>query len=238
MAQWRLSARGVGVVLTTALFVAGATLAAQPAKGPKKTFRSLSPGNRRQPPRPVRARSGPGRTLGVGTIQYDNDIPFSRDGLGFGVGNRFNAGFQNPHSVASVSFRRGGAANTTAQVAIVPVPLTTVLGSGILSGLPPSTVGSMVWVLPLQNPVVGHSGSFLAGLLNAYTGACAGNTMLGAPCDGVALTAGTMDPGMGFHAVRIYPVPGTTGVDIPNRNAIFRVTGDNLPVELMGLSVE
>jgi hypothetical protein len=238
MSEWWLSTRGIGVALATALFLGGTTLAGPPANGPKKSLRSRLPGAKGQPLRPVRALAGPGRTLGVGTIQYDNDIPFSRDGLGFGVGNRFNAGFQNPHSVASVSFRRGGAANTTAQVAIVPVPLTTVLGSGLLSGLPPSTAGSMVWVLPLQNPVVSHSGSFLAGLLNDYTGACAGNTMLGAPCDGVALTAGTMDPGMGFHAVRIYPVLGTSGVDIPSRNAIFRVTGDNLPVELMGLSVE
>jgi hypothetical protein len=219
------------------VLVAGATFASPPEQDPD-TFRL--PWKKGKRPDAVRADPKRPRASGVGTLQYDNDTPFSRDGLGVGVGNRFNLGVQDPHSVATVSFRRGGAAGTTAAVAIIQVPLTTTqfLGSGQLTGLPPSTNGSMVWVLPLQNPVVGHNGPFIAGLLNDYAGACAGNTMLGAPCDGVALTQGNVDPGMGFHAVRVLPVFGTLGQNIPNRNAIFRVTGNNLPVELMNLRVE
>ena len=53
----------------------------------------------------------------------------------------------------------------------------------------------------------------------------------------MALSAGTMDPGMGFHGVRA-STAATTGVDLGNQNAIFRVTGDNLPVELISLGVE
>ena len=96
----------------------------------------------------------------------------------------------------------------------------------------------MLWVVPPTAPVVAHNGSFIGGVGQYFQGpGCVTNTMLGAPCVGVALTAGSMDPGMGFHAVRVF-TPTTTGVDVPSKNAIFRVTGDNLPVELMGLGIE
>jgi hypothetical protein len=45
-----------------------------------------------------------------------------------------------------------------------------------------------------------------------------------------------MDPGMGFHAV---VVNGSMYTAIaPAKNAIIRVIGGNVPVELMDLSVE
>jgi hypothetical protein len=93
------------------------------------------------------------------------------------------------------------------------------------------------------------NGPFIAGVHNTpFTGSgCPANSMLNGTCDGVALSAGTMDPGLGFHAFRI-PLAGmtfsppttmvTAGVaPIAGGNALFRATGDNLPVELMELSV-
>jgi hypothetical protein len=190
----------------------------------------------------VVAAPSAGRTSAtVGTLQYDNDVPFSRDTTGLVVGNRFNVGVVDPHSIASVSFRLAGAGTSAALIYIFDVNPTAMtlgfLGGGLLPGIPLATSGTMLWVFPLSTPVVGHTGSFLGVLHNSNNVTCATQTMLGALCDGVALTSGIVDPGLGFHAVRAF-TPATSGVDIPGRNAIVRVTGDNLPVELMSLDIE
>jgi hypothetical protein len=60
----------------------------------------------------------------------------------------------------------------------------------------------------------------------------------------VALTAGNGDPHaarVNFTSTNFVPTIATvasTGADIPNVNAIFRVTGKNLPVELMQFEVD
>jgi hypothetical protein len=227
---------GTGLTLAAALLASGATPVARPAaRKATRPFPVVEKARRHSAAREASVRKAHAPSS-VGTIQYDNDIPFSRDGNAIFVGNVFNAGVQDPHSIAAVSLRRGGAAGTTVLVGVFGVPIIT-LGYGSTGGLPATTAGTMVVAFNLQAPVVSHSGPFIAAALNDYNGGCAGNTMLGAPCDGPALSAGTMDPGMGFHAVRLYAT-GTSGVPIPSRNAIIRVTGDNLPVELMGLSFE
>lgn len=235
----RMCSTNAAVVVCLLALPPLATRADQPAT----QRRSLLPGRPGRVLRPGKAITASSRRAPgvVGTLQYDNDIPFQRDGSANVIGNRFNTGFSNPHSIASFSFRPGGAAGgfwIGGVLDVNPTAMTlTTIGAAVFTGIPPGTVGSMVFVVPLSTPVVGHSGSFLGGVANYPVGSgCPANTMLGAPCNGVALSAGTMDPGMGLHGVRVN-TPATTGVNIP-QNAIFRVTGDNLPVELMRLGVE
>jgi hypothetical protein len=190
----------------------------------------------------------------VGTLQYDNDTPFRRepttDHL---IGNQFTGA--DPHSVASVSFR---VAQNYASGVVVSLWDPDGMGGATrlfqqyVSGIPNGatmTVTMFTAVAPLTMALTGQSGPFIAGVHNTYfTGmGCPSNSMLNGTCDGVALSAGTMDPGMGFHAFRV-PLSGMTSVPpttmvpagvapIPGGNALFRVTGDNLPVELMEFGV-
>ena len=186
----------------------------------------------------------------VGTIMYDNNTPFNRDGtLDGSVGNRFTDGVMDPHSIASVSFRVAG--NYATSVVMSIWDPNTVAGSAsvmtrfIVNGVGVGTTATAATVVaPLAVPITGHSGSFIAGIRNTAYAPCSGNTSLNSTCDGVALTAGGGAP----HAARLNFVSGTfiptvavlatSGVPIAGVNAIFRVTGDNLPVELMRLEVE
>jgi hypothetical protein len=194
--------------------------------------------------------AGGGASRAVGTITYDNNTPFNRDGsLNGMVGNRFTDGVMDPHSIASVSFRVAG--NYLSSVVMSIWDPNTVAGSaqimtrfvvsGVNSG---STATAGTAVAPLTVPITGHNGSFIAGIRNTAYSPCSGNAGLNTTCDGVALTAGSGTP----HAVRLnFTNPSfvptiatlsTSGVPISGVNAIFRVTGDNLPVELMRLEVE
>ena len=200
----------------------------------------------------------------VGTLTYDNNVPFSRHGSDNGtVGNLFNAGFLDPHSIANVSFRLAGNYGSPSlggsmymtiwdqnpgsfmllhRVNVAGLPFLTTMGGG--GG---GTITMFTAMAPLAPPIVGHNGAFVGGLHQTFFNACAGNVALNTTCDGVALTMGGVDPGMGFHAIRvpfatemftpvITTVPGA-GTVIPTTNAIFRATGDNLPVELMNFDV-
>lgn len=190
----------------------------------------------------------------VGTLQYDNNVPFRRDPATDNViGNQFLGA--DPHSIASVSFRV--AQNYSSGVIVSAwnpdgMGGATRLFQQYVSGIPNGATMSVTMftaMAPLTMALTGLNGPFIAGVHNtAFTGnGCPGNSMLNGTCDGVAVTAGTMDPGQGFHAFRIPLVGGTFippttmvagGVaPIAGINAIFRVTGDNLPVELMELSV-
>jgi len=195
-----------------------------------------------------------GTNRAVGTIMYDNNTPFDRDGTLNGmVGNRFTDSVTDPHSIASVSFRVAGNylssvvmsiwdPNTVAGSAQI---MTRFIVSGVNSG---ATATAGTAVAPLTVPITGHSGSFIAGIRNTAYGLCSGNTALNSTCDGVALTVGVPPEGTSGHAVRLnfadpLFVPSvatlsTSGVSFQGVNAIFRATGDNLPVELMRLEVE
>jgi hypothetical protein len=190
----------------------------------------------------------------VGTLQYDNNVPFRRDPATDNViGNQFLGG--DPHSIASVSFRV--AQNYSGGVIVSAwnpdgMGGATRLFQQYVSGIPNGatmTVTMFTAMAPLTMALTGLNGPFIAGVHNtAFTGnGCPANSMLNGTCDGVALSAGTMDPGQGFHAFRI-PLAGGTFIPpttmvpggvaaIPGVNALFRTTGDNLPVELMDLSV-
>ena len=195
----------------------------------------------------------------VGTITYDNNVPFQRDSQVDGmVGNRFVPGV-DPHTLTTVTFRVAGNYLTSVVASVWQPGAGTVsnLRRWIVNGVPSggtATAGTVVAPVATgggtPTPITGHSGSFLAGIRNtAYTGlACAPpSTGLNTTCDGVALTQGTSTIGNGLNGVRI---PFTSGAFVPtlttfpsggmdfSQNAIMRATGDNLPVELMNFSID
>jgi hypothetical protein len=213
------------------------------------------------PPNPARtAGASPGvakaaahvvhSPLGSGTIQYDNDTPFNRLGTDGGtVGNRFNPG-AGTHSVATVSFAVAGNYANSVVMTIWDINAGTaqVLARELVTGIPQSPASALRFTAAVATPVVGHSGSFIAGIRNTDYDPCAGSTNLGSTCDGVALTQGTSPPPpVASRAARIPFTSGvfvptitqvnSTGSNIPGVNAIFRVTGDNLPIELMEFTV-
>lgn len=180
----------------------------------------------------------------VGTVIYDNNIPVSRDGtLNQPIGNNVN---DHPamHSIMSVSYKLAGCYVTPYPGALVHIhdinpTLMTAMQLIQFSGMagPGNNCNAAALysgVLPV--PLLNQTGPFFAGIHNTNFGGCNGMTGIGGTCEGVALTAGTMDPGLGFHGVRVNGIMYTALV--PAKNAIFRVTGDNLPVELMGFGVK
>ena len=199
---------------------------------------------------------------GSGTISYDNNTPFARNGSDGGtVGNLFNTA-PDPHGVATASFRMAGnyiSANATTGSIVMTIwdqePASVMLLSRVnvtnAPGVPyggSANITMFTVMVPLPAPINAHNGAFIGGLHNTEYGACAGNVALNSTCDGVAMTMGGVDPGMGFHGIRV-PfatanfVPTVTtvaspGVALGNVNAIFRVTGDNLPVELMSFGID
>jgi len=183
----------------------------------------------------------------VGTITYDDNIPVARDGTSnVPVGNLFVAPWvpAGAHSIAKVTFRLAGCFTTPYVGAralvhdINPTAMTVMQLAAFSAGAGPGVNcnGAALYTGMLPAPIMGHTGPFFAGILNTPFAGCAGNTMVGGTCEGVALSMGGVDPGMGFHGAR---VNGAGYVVLaPARNAIFRVTGDNLPVELMGFGVK
>lgn len=250
-----MTVRGMAV-LACALAVAVAATGESGAEQRRKAARRVPAGS--SVPR-VKATLRPatgGRVPSVvGTLQYDDDIPFRRepttDHL---IGNEFLA--PDPHSIASISFRMAQNYYTGAIASgWAPDGMggATRLFQLYVTGIPNGatmTVTMFTAAAPLTMALVGLNGPFIAGVHNTpYTGGgCPTASGLNGTCDGVALSAGTVDPGMGFHAFRV-PLAGMTFVPpttmvpggvvpVPGGNALFRVTGDNLPVELMGLSVQ
>ena len=235
------------------LIVVAATLLLMPpqanAANPSRT--SDQPGS----PAGVHVEAVGSHTRAVGTIQYDNDTPFRRmTNTADLVGNRFS-GLVDPHSIASVSFRlaQNYAGSVIMSIWEPNTGQATRLRQTIVTGVPATTVTSVLITHALATPITGHSGSFIAGIHNtAYTGfGCPSNSSLNGTCDGVAVTVGVSSAKrtvLGFQGAYIDLVPGSvflppttnvasTGVNFP-ANAIFRVTGDNLPVELMSFNAE
>ncbi|MEM6795570.1 MAG: hypothetical protein AAF725_16445 [Acidobacteriota bacterium] len=201
-----------------------------------------------------------GSRFGVGTITFDNNVPFERDGQVDGlIGNQFDPA--GTHSISSVSFKVAGNYVTGGSTGSIVMTLWDVNAASVqllqrqnitnAPGIPFGGTGLITNVtvsVPLTAAVMNHTGAFIGGLRNTAYAACGGSTALNSTCDGVALTEGATDPGQGFNAVRVpftsgafipsLTTFGSAGTAIPNRNAIFRATGDNLPVELMSFEVQ
>lgn len=189
---------------------------------------------------------------GSGTQQFDNNTPFRRLGtLGGTVGNRFEVGGAIAHSVATVEFAAAGNYATSVVMTVWDINPGTamVLLRTQLTGIDQSPAAAARFSAMLAPPVVGHVGSFIAGLRNSDYGPCNGDQALASTCDGVALTQGAAGGGgpvfraarVAFNSTVFVPTinqVNSQGADIAGVNAIFRVTGDNLPVELMQFEVE
>ena len=176
----------------------------------------------------------------VGTVQYDTGVAnVNRVSNADVVGNRFNTGFVDPHSIATVTLQMGGVfSGTNLSVFGAPAGSTApVLTSALISGLP---VGALTPVV-LGLPVTGHSGTFMVGVDQSGTSTTPSTTFGHVAVD-------INDAGFGFHGMSIIQGGGggynaspmvlnAAGGQVPF-NAILRTTGDNLPVELMRLGVE
>lgn len=193
------------------------------------------------------------KSRAIATIQYDSGVAHNfRSGSGQVVGNQFNTGFADPHTLTSVTVEINGSFGGVA-VDIFGAPtgssaplLTSVAFSGSLN---------TPVVLPIPNattpaPLTGLSGSFLAGVDQSGTFSVIDSTYNGVAVD-------INDAGFGFHGMVIdggggggfNPAPlvcsaGTsvttfscTGSMVPF-NTIIRMTGNSLPVELMSFTLQ
>jgi hypothetical protein len=171
----------------------------------------------------------------VGTVQYDTGTPhFLRDNWGGVVGNNFNTGFGNPHTISVATFSMNGTFAFT-PVRIYNAPSGTfapVLAGTTFAGLP---IGTLVqWDI---NPnIAGHNGQFLGGVQQSGSFSTIDSTFVGVQVDI------NNDGVHGFHAMNINLSgsgfnPNAT-VGGAQFNTIFRATGENLPVELMGFDVQ
>lgn len=228
---------------------ATAPKAAAPAKTKAAVAERKAPASPGVPKVEAQSVTGP---LVVGTQQFDNDTPFRRDGTDGGtVGNRF-ALAAPVHSIATVQFAAAGNFSTSVVMTVWDVnPASAmVLNRQLVTGVPQAPPAAGRYSAMLAAPIVGHTGQFIAGLRNTDYDPCAGVQLgLGGTCDGVALTQGAVaGGGPEFRAVRVpfnsaafvptIMTVASTGNSIAGANAIFRVTGDNLPVELMQFGAE
>jgi len=208
------------------------------AGGRRQIMRSLSQAERRQVHTEYKALSPEGKrvfdtALGrkpkpggkvrvpLGTIQYDTHTPCGcRDTTNDVAGNQFNTGFGNPHNITFVTFSQAATGIFT-PMRVYGAPAGTVapvLAATTFFG----TAGGM-WDLP---DIINHSGSFLVGLSQS-----------GSMASVVAIAVDVNNGGQGFHGMNIKLngsgfVPNATAAGQPY-NAILRVSGLNLPVELM-----
>jgi hypothetical protein len=191
-------------------------------------YRALSPEGRRAVEAALGKKRKPADKARVplGTVQYDTGTPCAcRDTTDDVAGNQFNTGFGNPHNITFVSFSQAATgAFTPMRVYGAPVgTVAPVLASTTFFG----TAGG-VWDLP---DIVNHSGSFLVGLSQS-----------GAMASLVAIAVDVNNGGQGFHGMNIRLngsgfVANATAAGQPY-NAILRVSGLNLPVELMDFDVQ
>jgi len=167
------------------------------------------------------------------TIQYDTGTPHSlRDNWGQVVGNNFDTGLFNPHTITVVTFQMNGTfANTPVRVYGAPVgTVAPVLAATTFAGLP---IGTLVtWDLP---NIAGHNGPFLGGVEQSGSFSTIKTSFVGVDVD-------VNDGGHGFHGMNIALNgsafnPNATVGRAPF-NAIFRATLCCMPVELMNFNVQ
>lgn len=204
-------------------------------------YRALSPESKRAVDAALGRKSKAGGEPRVprGTkpwvVQYDTGTPHSlRDNWGSVVGNHFNIGFENPHTISAVTFSMNGTfANTPVRLYGAPVgTVAPVLAGTTFAGLPMNTL--VVWDI---NPnITGHNGPFLGGVEQSGSFSTINSTFVGVQVD-------INSNGVGFHGMNInlngsgFIPNATVGPGVPY-NAILRVSGINVPVELMHFDVQ
>ena len=243
-----------GAVAGTRLDALIARLKGADTAGRRQIMRSLSAGERKQlhaeyralPPEDKRTAD---KALGRGnarserkrrgcapcitTLQYDTGTPHAfRDTSSQVVGNQFNVGFGNPHTITVLTFMPFGTFGSVA-MRVYDNPVGTVapvMASGTVPGTPLALV---TWDLP---QIHGHVGSFLIGMLQSGSSTVPSTTV-------AAIAVDVNDGGFGFHGMNINLngsgfAPNATVFPGQPYNAILRATGLNLPVELMHFDVQ
>jgi len=191
-------------------------------------YKALSPEGKRVFDTALGRKPKPGSKARVplGTIQYDTGNPCAcRDTTDDVAGNQFNTGFGNPHNITFVTFSQAATGIFT-PMRVYGAPAGTV--APVLAATTFFGTAGGVWDLP---DIINHSGSFLVGLSQS-----------GSMASVVAIAVDINNGGQGFHGMNIKLngsgfVPNATVAGQPY-NAILRVSGINLPVELMGFGVQ
>lgn len=218
------------------------SLSAADRKAMHAEFRALSPDAKKalraDLVRAQKARpAGKAPQGGVGTVQYDTGTPHSfRDNAGNVVGNRFNTGFGNPHTISLVTFNLNGTFSpfgTPVRVYGAPVGTAAPVLAGTTFFGTPNVGTNFQWNLP---DIAGQNGTFLGGVQQSGSFSTINPTFVGINVD-------INNGGQGFHGMNINLSgsafnPNATVAPGQPFNAIFRATGNNLPVELMGFDVQ
>ena len=164
------------------------------------------------------------------TLQYDTGTVHGfRDNANNVVGNQFNIGFGNPHTITTISFQPLGTFGSIA-MRVYDAPVGTV-AAVLASTTFPGTC--CTWDLP---NIVGHNGSFLVGMLQSGSSNTPSPTV-------AAIAVDVNNGGFGFHGMNINLngsgfAPNATVFPGQPYNAILRASGPNLPVELMSFDVQ
>jgi hypothetical protein len=181
---------------------------------------------------------------GPGTIQYDTgvftgvgNIPLIADNFSFG--NQFGP-CPLPFTVTNVSIFMalvdgGTTGSGNAFVTIFSALNTAGTGAGAITSPSVPLNANAFNMVGVNVPYTGTGTStFLAGVWNAGAGSTAAPTPCGTDCVGFD----SNDGGQGFHGFAMEDLGGGNFSPITDANAILRVSGINVPVELMSFSIE
>lgn len=182
---------------------------------------------------------------GPGTIQYDTgtftgvgSMPMVADNFSFG--NNFGP-CALPFTVTNLSIFAAiiDGSTTAAGNAFVTVfgPLNTAGTSApALTSASAPLMANAFATFAISQQFTGTAGSstFQAGVWNPG----AGSTSAAVPCGTDCVGFDSNDGGDGFHGMAVEDLGGGNFTPITNANAILRVSGPNVPVELMSFSIE
>jgi hypothetical protein len=198
------------------------------------TSATLDAAPRRNRPgrRPLAARSAPLVPLGTGTIAYDTGIAvaFPQNATGFQVvGNRFNSmmggPIMNPAVVSRVTLFPQSSGPQSFTFALAP----NSMGTAMVLEYHGATFMAMEFNTVQLSSAVNLPGDFVVSFIGNYgnPGGLLGLGDMSVAAQGFHAFGGTYSAG---NIVNLAP--------IANRNALLRVTGPGLPVELLDFELE
>lgn len=181
---------------------------------------------------------------GPGTIQYDTgvftgvgNIPAIGDNFAFG--NQFGP-LALPFTVTDLSIFIAIVNSSTTGSGNAFVTVFSALNTAGTGAAPRTSPSVPLNANAFNNVAVNEaftgtgSSTFLAGVWNPTAGSTAGPT----PCANDCVGFDNNDGGQGFHGMAIEDLNGGNFTPITTANAIYRVSGTNVPVELMSFSIE
>ncbi len=194
----------------------------------------------------------------AGWLQYDNDVAqLQLGGTGVSgprwwVGNQFNTDLApgTPNLITSVAVFPAGVYGGNVAVAVFGPPAGSTAAPVGIAVLNPAVAGT--WNTgAFSSPLDVGTGSFLVGMqqttwdiTSGSYPACVSNTAgaFQTTCEGIALGTGTTG-GLGHHAMSIMwngssTVAGTGFHTLAGQNALVRVNGTAVPVELMRFQID